>query len=92
MSVIVKTPSNKYIVYAKGADSMIEQLLCQEDKDSDLLVQTNEFLKDFAVKGLRTLMVAYKEIDENYYKEWSDKYLKIKSNDIINLFLIEDEN
>ena len=80
MSVIVKTPSNKYIVYAKGADSMIEQLLCQEDKDSDLLVQTNEFLKDFAVKGLRTLMVAYKEIDENYYKEWSDKYLKIKSN------------
>ena len=80
MSVIVKTPSNKYIVYAKGADSMIEQLLCEKDKESDLLVQTNEFLKEFAVKGLRTLMVAYKEIDENYYKQWSDKYIKIKSN------------
>ena len=80
MSVIIKTPSNRYIVYAKGADSMIEQLLCQEDKHSELLSSTNEFLKQFATKGLRTLMIAYKEIGENYYNNWSEKYKRIKSN------------
>ena len=80
MSVIVKTPSNKYVLYAKGADSMIEQLLCKEDKNSDLLKSTNDYLKIFATKGLRTLMVAYKEISETYYNEWSEKYLKAKLN------------
>ena len=79
MSVIIKTPSNRYIVYAKGADSMIEQLLCDEDKNSELLISTNNFLKQFATKGLRTLMVAYKEIGENYYNEWSEKYKTLKS-------------
>ena len=80
MSVIVKTSTNRYMVYSKGADSMIEQLLCQEDKNSQLLMDTIEFLKQFAVKGLRTLMVAYKEISENYYNKWSEKYISVKSN------------
>ena len=80
MSVIIKTSSNRYIIYAKGADSMIEQLLCQEDKNSDLLRSTNESLKKFAVKGLRTLMVAYKEISESIYNKWSENYLRVKSN------------
>ena len=80
MSVIVKTPSNKYMVYTKGADSIIEQLLCADDKKSDLLKTTNEFLKKFATKGLRTLMVGYKEITEDYYNKWAEKYRKVKSN------------
>ena len=80
MSVIIKTSSDRYIVYTKGADSMIEQLLCQEDKNSDMLKSTYQFLKTFASKGLRTLMVAYKEIGEKYYNNWFDSYKKIKSN------------
>ena len=68
------------MVYIKGADSMIEQLLCADDKKSDLLNKTNEFLKEFATKGLRTLMVGYKEITEDYYNKWSEKYRKVKSN------------
>ena len=80
MSVIIKTPSDRYIVYAKGADSMIESLLCNEDKNSELLNSTIEYLKIFATGGLRTLMVAYKEISEENYNKWDEKYKKIKSN------------
>jgi phospholipid-transporting ATPase len=80
MSVIIKTTSNKYMVYTKGADSMIEQLLSPDEKSSNLLKSTNEFLKKFATKGLRTLMIGYKEISEDYYNKWDQKYKEVKSN------------
>ena len=57
MSVIVKTEKNNYMVYAKGADSMIELLLRDEDKNSKILDKTREYLKLFSVNGLRTLMI-----------------------------------
>ena len=80
MSVIVKTEDNKYMVYAKGADSMIETLLSEAEKHSEMLKKTTEYLKLFSVNGLRTLMIAYKEITEEYYKQWSEKYLEVKTN------------
>ena len=80
MSVIVKTEENKYMVYAKGADSMIETLLSEAEKHSEMLKKTTEYLKLFSVNGLRTLMIAYKEITEEYYKQWSEKYLEVKTN------------
>jgi phospholipid-transporting ATPase len=80
MSVIVKTPENKYMVYTKGADSMIELLLCNEDKHSELLNKTREYLKLFSIHGLRTLIIAYKEISEENYNNWSDRYLETKKN------------
>ena len=80
MSVIVKTEDNKYMVYAKGADSMIELLLSNEDKNSEMLKKTRDYLKIFSVNGLRTLMVAYKEISEDYYNKWASKYIAVKTN------------
>ena len=80
MSVIVKTEENKYMLYAKGADSMMELLLCNEDKNSVILNKTKEYLKLFSINGLRTLMIAYKEISEDYYKKWNDQYIKVKTN------------
>ena len=80
MSVVIKTPSNRYIVYTKGADSMIESLLSGEERASKLLDSTSGFLKQFATSGLRTLMIAYKEISEDTYNKWNDKYVKTKTN------------
>ena len=80
MSVIVKTEDNKYMVYAKGADSMIELLLADEEKNSGILDKTRKYLKLFSVNGLRTLMIAYKEISEDHYKQWSERYLLMKKN------------
>ena len=68
------------MVYAKGADSMIETLLSEAEKHSEMLKKTTEYLKLFSVNGLRTLMIAYKEITEEYYKQWSEKYLEVKTN------------
>ena len=80
MSVIVKTEDGRYMVYAKGADSMIELLLKDEEKNSEILNKTRESLKLFSINGLRTLMIAYKEISESYYNHWSKEYLNIKTN------------
>ena len=79
MSIICKDPdTNKIILYTKGADSMIELLLDQKSKNSKTFIKTREYLKKFAVKGLRTLMLAYKEISKEEYDNWLIEYLKAK--------------
>ena len=92
MSVIVKTESNKYIMYMKGADSILDKLLLSTEKKLDIYKATHEHIKTFAINGLRTLMIAYKELDEDEYNQWNEKYIKIKSkinhteNDIFKLY------
>ena len=80
MGVIVRAPNGKIYLYSKGADSTIEQLLTQSQKESNELRITNEHLSEFAIKGLRTLMIAYKELELEEYKVWNDKYIKISLN------------
>ena len=73
MSVIVKTPDNRILVICKGADSIIEKRL---KPDQHHLAETKEYLDEFAQTGLRTLLVASKEISESHYLEWRGHYLK----------------
>lgn len=71
MSVIVRTPDNKIMLVCKGADSIIELRLRPGQK---CLETTKNYLDDFAKEGLRTLLVAYKYVDEDFYANWSIKY------------------
>ena len=64
MSVIVKDPQGKILVICKGADSIIEKRL---KADQQHLAITKTYLDDFAQTGLRTLLVASKEIEQDYY-------------------------
>lgn len=73
MSVILKTPEDKILVICKGADSIIEKRLLPGQKS---LATTQGFLDDFAATGLRTLLVAGKEISYDQYETFSAKYLK----------------
>ena len=57
----------------KGADSIIQPLLAKDSKNID---KTLEYLEDFAKEGLRTLLLAEKEIDRKFYKKWHSKYKK----------------
>ena len=41
-----------------------------------MLQKTQVFLEDYAKQGLRTLLVAKKEIDENFYEDWENQYKK----------------
>uniref|UniRef100_A0A452TLT4 Phospholipid-transporting ATPase n=1 Tax=Ursus maritimus TaxID=29073 RepID=A0A452TLT4_URSMA len=72
MSVIVRTPEDRVMLFCKGADTILSQLLhpsCRSLRDV-----TMEHLDDFAIEGLRTLMVAYRELDNAFFQAWRKKH------------------
>ncbi|EHB09968.1 Putative phospholipid-transporting ATPase FetA [Heterocephalus glaber] len=78
MSVIVRTPEDRLMLFCKGADTIICELL--HSSCTDLNNVTMEHLdcthvfQDFATKGLCTLMVAYRELDTTFFQTWSHKH------------------
>ena len=81
MSVIIKDQNNKYWLYCKGADSVI----LKRSKPT-LKVGSIDLLKSrldaLATKGLRTLLLAKKEISEKEFKNFHEVYESAK-NDVI---------
>ena len=73
MTVVVRTPEDKILVICKGADSIIEKRL---KPNQAILKKTQGFLDAYAKQGLRTLLIASKEISEQEYDDWSQKYNK----------------
>jgi len=71
MTVVVRTPENRVLVICKGADSIVEKRLKAGDK---CIKRTQEFLDNYAKSGLRTLLIAQKEISEEEYAAWQHKY------------------
>lgn len=66
MSVIVKSPEGKIIIMTKGADShIIPRLAAGQD---ELIETTNQYLQDYSKDGLRTLILAQKEIPQQEYQ------------------------
>jgi len=72
MSVIVKLPDDRIKMFVKGADSVIFERL----KNDDYVEETKKYLSEYASSGLRTLLLAEKEISEQEYEEWADHYNK----------------
>jgi phospholipid-transporting ATPase len=70
MSVVVRTSDDRYLLYCKGADNVIIPR-SREDVHSATL---NDELKRFATEGLRTLVLARKELSEAQYKAWDAQY------------------
>ncbi|CAE6450639.1 unnamed protein product [Rhizoctonia solani] len=72
MSVIVRDPQGRLVLYCKGADSVIyERLAGGQDTLKD---STREDMEAFANGGLRTLCIAYRFLSEEEYLTWSVKY------------------
>jgi magnesium-transporting ATPase (P-type) len=67
MSVIVRTPQGKIMLYTKGADNVIYKLM-KPNRYSDITLQN---LKQFAEEGLRTLVCAQVELDPDFYQDWN---------------------
>lgn len=79
MSLLVKNLStNVYYLLVKGADSTILPRL----KDQSLINNLENHLNKFAIEGLRTLVIAKKQISEKDFKSFFSHYeaLKILSN------------
>lgn len=73
MSAIIRMPNGKITLFCKGADSMIWSRL-KKGEQQQLRKTTAEHLEMFAREGLRTLCVAYKEIDEAEYEAWNKEH------------------
>jgi phospholipid-translocating ATPase len=73
MSVIMRCPDGKLILYCKGADSVIYARLAT-DHDPVLKEQTSKDMELFANGGLRTLCIAYRWLSEEEYLNWSRTY------------------
>ena len=67
MSVIVRTPEGHIKCICKGADSIIEKRLKEKGK---ILKKTQKYLDGYAKLGLRTLLIASKDVDEEFYEKW----------------------
>ncbi|XP_042307205.1 phospholipid-transporting ATPase ID-like isoform X2 [Sceloporus undulatus] len=72
MSVIVRSPMGKLTLYCKGADTILYERLhpscgCLKEK-------TTIYLDEFAGEGLRTLVVAYKNLEESYFEDWQMRH------------------
>lgn len=70
MSVIVRNPEGKLVLYCKGADSVIYARLAA-DHDPTLKDATAKDMESFANGGLRTLCIAYRYLSEEEYLNWS---------------------
>ncbi|XP_032630576.2 phospholipid-transporting ATPase VD [Chelonoidis abingdonii] len=82
MSVVVRHPlSNQVVVYTKGADSVIMDLLwtgASDDKSEmeqkKIKERTQKHLDDYARRGLRTLCIAKKVMSDAEYAEWLNSH------------------
>uniref|UniRef100_A0A8C0GC78 Phospholipid-transporting ATPase n=1 Tax=Chelonoidis abingdonii TaxID=106734 RepID=A0A8C0GC78_CHEAB len=72
MSVIVRSPEGDLTLYCKGADTIVYELL--DSSCGSLKEETMEHLNEFAGEGLRTLVVAYKNLQEGYFQEWHKRH------------------
>ncbi|XP_075853981.1 phospholipid-transporting ATPase VD isoform X2 [Microcebus murinus] len=79
MSVVVRHPlSNRVVVYTKGADSAIMELLSPpspgeaslEKLQVTIREKTQRHLDEYARQGLRTLCIAKKVMSDIEYAEW----------------------
>ena len=72
MSVIVRTPEDKIMLYCKGADSVIyDRLSHGNQKYIDV---TQQHMDEYAKCGLRTLCLSVREISQSEYDAWNVTY------------------
>uniref|UniRef100_A0A671F2A2 Phospholipid-transporting ATPase n=1 Tax=Rhinolophus ferrumequinum TaxID=59479 RepID=A0A671F2A2_RHIFE len=67
MSVLVRNPEGSIYLYTKGADTVIFDRLSKKGLTKRT---TEQALTSFAQQTLRTLCLAYKRVDEDFYEEW----------------------
>ncbi|KAJ3191400.1 hypothetical protein HK101_007812 [Irineochytrium annulatum] len=72
MSAILRCPDGKIRIYIKGADTVVLERLRKEG--NPYVDETCVHLEEYATEGLRTLCIAYREISDAEYREWSVVY------------------
>ncbi|KAL4470893.1 hypothetical protein ABPG72_005927 [Tetrahymena utriculariae] len=73
-SIIVRNPQGQIQLYCKGADSIIEQRLSEYEFQQQNLSISKSVTNQYANQGLRTLFLAKKDLSEQEYNQWCEKY------------------
>ena len=73
MSVIIKY-ENKYYLYIKGSDNVINNLLSEENKTTKEYKYIMNKVNDYSKKGLRILLIGYKELTTEEFQEFDNNY------------------
>lgn len=73
MSVIARDPNGQIHLFCKGADTKVMDMV-RGTTEGALLQKTEHNLHDFAVNGLRTLVVASRRLEEDEWSTWDDMY------------------
>ncbi|KAI8984278.1 hypothetical protein BDF20DRAFT_911396 [Mycotypha africana] len=74
MSVILRRPApwNDIILYCKGADNVIAERL-DKQQEGNIYDETMEHVNTFSENGLRTLLLAYRVLNEDEFEKWQDE-------------------
>ncbi|TXG51535.1 hypothetical protein EZV62_024059 [Acer yangbiense] len=77
MSVIVRTEEGTLLLLSKGADSVMFERLAKNRREFE--EQTKVHVNEYADAGLRTLILAYRELDEEEYNEFNAEFTEAKN-------------
>ncbi|KAK9278527.1 hypothetical protein L1049_028095 [Liquidambar formosana] len=77
MSVIVRNEEGKLLLLCKGADSVMFERLAMDGREFE--ENTKEHINEYAEAGLRTLVLAYRELDEEEYNEFNKEFTEAKN-------------
>lgn len=77
MSVIVKDEEGKLLLLSKGADSVMFERLANSGRMFE--EKTREHINEYADAGLRTLVLAYRELTEDEYANFNEKFMEAKN-------------
>ncbi|CAI9287444.1 unnamed protein product [Lactuca saligna] len=75
MSVVIRFPNNEVKVLVKGADTSILSILRDNSgNDNDLSIITQHHLNEYSSEGLRTLVLASRDLTNEELEEWQSMY------------------
>ncbi|XP_024543304.1 phospholipid-transporting ATPase 1 isoform X2 [Selaginella moellendorffii] len=88
MSIVVECPDNTYKLLVKGADTAVMDIIARPSEQVEsgsgsladghlqagVLFATQRHLDFYSTQGLRTLVVAFKDLGQPEFEEWHEKY------------------
>ena len=74
MSVLLRKEDGTVVLYTKGADNVMFDLLAPEQPNPTLVEDAKEQLVQFSRVGLRALVVAMRVLPESMLMDWTGRY------------------
>ncbi|XP_071720404.1 phospholipid-transporting ATPase 1-like [Rutidosis leptorrhynchoides] len=74
MSVVIRFPNNDVKVLVKGADTSMLTILSKDLQNDDITLITERHLIEYSSEGLRTLVLAVRDLTNEEVQKWQSMY------------------